>query len=337
MTWHDVLIDTISRAERQVFLASPTVEEDCLADAVSAARARGVAVRMLTEVRKNRGDKVRIPTWGLDGEIGGTELARHFAGIRRLARMGVQLRALDHFCHLKLWMADGAHAVAGSANLTANALGTGQSPSLEVMQEFEGAAARGLQAIGDHLWQLSPWRLHAVADGATRVQEQRVNPHPPPMFAGMALGVPGHDNPILRTWLQAIERARRSVFLFTYSAFQWGAIPRLVDVVASALGRGVRVELAYRPGRACRQGDDGALVALVDQGLQLLPIGGLHAKGLIVDRSWVGLTSGNLTPHSLAGSSESDNVELAVWGREPEMLDSRRQLESMVNHCPQAE
>lgn len=327
----DRLRSLIRSARRRVFLASPVVDVEKVGALIQEARSRGVAVRILTEIRDNRsrGSSPSIPTWGLDGPGEDRALNHHFAGLRELANTGAQIRALNCFCHLKCWVADKHTAMIGSVNLTANALGTGSDPSIEVLQSLEGSLAQRISGGADRLWRSAPWHLHG-GGGTNTVQERQREEPVSIKDDGILFQLPGPDDQLLEKWAQAIDTSNDTVQLVTMSAYGWKQMPMLCRSIRSALERGVRVDLAHRAEcRVPHPDDDGWLASLIKAGMGVSPVPKLHAKGLVVDGYWTGLTSGNLNPYSFVPRHSSDHAELAVWGMGTEFSTSRKRLLSL--------
>jgi phosphatidylserine/phosphatidylglycerophosphate/cardiolipin synthase-like enzyme len=298
-------------ARRRLFLASHIVTDEEVPRILEVARSRGVSVRLFTEVADRSRGKIRIPTRGVDGQYSGDDLARHQEMIRLIARTGVQIQSGPIFSHVKLWVADDTIAATGSVNLTGNSLGTGRTPSIELMQRFEGDTASALAAVARWLWEGSVLMCDYDAHSGFRVTERGGSSVPPPASPNTIVGVPGCGFPILGALCAAIEGASRRITMCTMSAYEWSRLPGLEPALSSALCRGVEVNLVRRTPDV-RAPECPSIVQMRQRGLRVIDVPLLHAKGVVIDDGWTAILTGNLNPFSLAGSQLTDHIELAV-------------------------
>jgi len=307
----DLLRTLADNARRRLFLASHIILDDEVPRILGNARDRGVSVRLFTQVGNREESGLRIKTLGLDGQYTGADLARHDKTVRLLAQQGIQIQSGPIFSHIKLWVADGRIAAAGSANLTTNSLGTERGGAIELMQAFDGELASALSTVASWLWDSSALSCDYDAQSGFRISERLGTASPPPQHPGVIIGVPGHGYPILDAFRAAIQRAERSILLVTMSAYRWHELPGFEAAVADALDRGVAVTLVRRAPEE-RFSECPSITAMQGLGMRVIDIPGLHAKGVVIDDAWTALFTGNLNPFSLAGSTPTDHVELAV-------------------------
>jgi phosphatidylserine/phosphatidylglycerophosphate/cardiolipin synthase-like enzyme len=307
----DLLRTLADNARRRLFLASHIILDDEVPHILGKARDRGVSVRLFTQVGNREESGLRIKTLGLDGQYTGADLARHDKTVRLLAQQGIQIQSGPIFSHIKLWVADGRIAAAGSANLTTNSLGTERGGAIELMQAFDGELASALSTVASWLWDSSALSCDYDARSGFRISERLGTASPPPQHPGVIIGVPGHGYPILDVFRAAIQRAERSILLVTMSAYRWHELPGFEAAVADALDRGVAVTLARRAPEE-RFSECPSIAEMLRRGLRAIDIPGLHAKGIVIDDAWTALFTGNLNPFSFAGFKTTDHVELAV-------------------------
>jgi len=307
----DLLRNLADNARRRLFLASHIILDDEVPHILGRARHRGVSVRLFTQVGSREESGLRIKTLGLDGQYTGADLARHDQTVRLLAHHGIQIQSGPVFSHIKLWVADGEIAAAGSANLTANSLGTEHGGAIELMQTFDGELAVALSTVASWLWGGSAISCDYDARSGFRISERLGDSSPPPQHPAVIVGVPGHGYPILDALRAAIQRAEHSILLVTMSAYRWHELPGFEATVTDALGRGVAVTLARRTPEE-RASECPSIAEMLRRGLRIMDVPGLHAKGIVVDDTWTALFTGNLNPFSLAGSKPTDHLELAV-------------------------
>lgn len=307
----DLLRTLADNARRRLFLASHIILDDEVPRILGNARDRGVSVRLFTQLGYREESGLRIKTLGLDGQYTGADLARHDKTVRLLTQQGIQIQSGPIFSHIKLWVADGRIAVAGSANLTTNSLGTERGGAIELMQAFDGELATALSTVANWLWDGSALSCDYDTRSGFRISERLGTSSPPPQHPGVIVGVPGHGYPILDAFRAAIQRAERSILLVTMSAYRWHELPGFEAAVADALSRGVAVTLARRAPEE-RFSECPSIAEMLRRGLRVIDVPGLHAKGIVIDDAWTALFTGNLNPFSLAGSKPTDHVELAV-------------------------
>jgi cardiolipin synthase A/B len=273
-------------------------------------------------------------------------------------------RAHGPYCqHQKSWLIDagqaGETAFVGGMNLTARAMGSPGHPAAgkghDVYVEIAGPSATDVhhnfvqrwneaseRAADDGTWGhdgddgLSfPTRPSALR-GASIVQIQRtVHPgrysdgHASPK--GRACGIAGGERSVLAQYHQAIDAARRSIYLENQAI----PIPEVAAALQEALKRGVEV-VALVPAdpeddvRRARQNPqrkplfDGLAALGQYENFTLAGIAGLDARGcrhniyvhskiMLVDDAWATIGSCNLHASSLSGNTE---MNAAIWDAE---------------------
>lgn len=311
----------IGEAGSSIDIINPLVTDQRIVQALTQARGRGVRVRVITELRDNRGDGITYPTRGF--EASDTHVLRdHFEAIRVLAKRRVFLRGLTHYVHAKLLSIDKHAILISSANLTANSLGWGQIASLEagVRVETPSDVAQWQGAV-EALWECCPFRLRLLREdvslqqeGAADVSQGTLNCE---TSSGcyMAWSFPPVLHGIRDQLVNLCDESTRRITLCAMSFYDIDHVPSLYAAVSRALRRGVKVTAIVRPEHfKPEQYPDASTLALIDQGLELLGHTGLHAKGVSVDSVTVAIDS----HHYVLVGFDCDAVELAandLWPR----------------------
>ena len=317
------LIAGIAHASREIWLCSPMIDDQEVTEALVAARGRRVRVKVLSEVRTRRGGSLSTIARGfLEGGAG--HPGRHEDERRRLALGGVRLRSPPAYCHAKAWVFDELLAFVGSANVTPNALHVGDRPSIEAGVLFRRPDAVAL--VREQLAML--WQGCALkqqqSEGEIFIAED-----PAPVLDGslfdrtLADGtsfswqLPFMESHSVRQRLITnLSSAERSIKLLALSFYETNSIPGLHSALLAALRRGVDVLTVVRPPDRQHGGafPDPDTLELIDAGMRLEGLSGLHAKGACVDGSWALAFTGNFNRYSLDGMSETDHVEFGVSG-----------------------
>jgi phosphatidylserine/phosphatidylglycerophosphate/cardiolipin synthase-like enzyme len=317
------IVALIDSAQKSVAVISPLLTDERLLGRLVAARQRRVRVQVITELRNNRSDGVWYPTRGFEPSPQGKHLKKHFEAVRALAARRVSCRGLKYYAHPKLVLADDARVVVSSANLEANNLGWGEKVAIEAGVLVEDPPlVSALTGAFRSLWEACPFRLH-LAGRDISLQETAA---PPPAEGALSPRLPGGfsvawsyppDGHGLRDQLAELVRgARARVVVSALSFYHTDQIAGLGTALAEALRRGVAVAVVVRRDEkipAHKYPDPGTR-RLLDLGLRLFGITAQHAKGVLVDRAWCGVTSANVNPFSLDGGLESAHVECGLFG-----------------------
>ena len=289
-------------------------------------------------------------------------------------------RAFGPYCHhQKSWLIDAGQpsetAFVGGTNLTARALGSpGHATDGErhdVYVEITGPSATDVhhnfvqrwneaseRALDDGTWghrgddDLSFPGLASDPRGNSVVQIQRMvhadryrHGHPSPN--GVAYAIAGGEQSVLTQYLEAIDAARRSIYIENQAI----PIPQVAAGLEQALSRGVEI-VALVPAdpedhvRVARQDPqrkplfDGIAALGRYESFVLAGIAGLNAHGrrstiyvhskiMLVDDAWATIGSCNLHAHSLSGHTE---MNASIW--DPEVVRALR-CELLAEHLGQ--
>lgn len=301
-------------------LVNPLVTEPAIVDALLAARRRRVRVRVITELRENRGRGIRYPTRGFEHD-GTAELGEHFASIRRLAGELVFCRGPRHYAHAKLLLSDDRVLMVSSANGTPNSLGLGVSPAWEAgVRVTDTEIVTGWATALRALWDACPFRLRVQGLDVSLQQEDAA-----PLVGSELESAPGaywsypRGHRGLRDQLRELVRsARQRVVFAALSFYDTDRIPELHRELVAALTRGVEVIVLVRPEEfPPDKYPDPSTRHLIERGLCLYGVAELHAKGILVDDTACGIFSANVNPYSLESDLESAHIEAGLFEREP--------------------
>ncbi len=164
------LLGTVASARRSVIAINPLLTDSRMLSALIGARQRGVRIKIITELRDNRGKGVKYPTRGFEAE-NPINVQKHFENIRALVQEGILCRGLQHYAHGKALIVDDLHLVLSSVNWTENSLGWGEQPSLEAgISIRERAVVTAWSKALANLWNCCPFRLHSL-DGDISLQQ----------------------------------------------------------------------------------------------------------------------------------------------------------------------
>jgi len=313
------LLRATTEARRSVSVVNPLLTDHRMLEALIVARKRRIKVKVITELRENRGGGIRFPTRGFEAESP-ANLQEHFRAVRLLAGNLVSCRGLRHYAHAKILLVDEERLILSSANWVPNSLGWGPRPALEagVYIDRLDLAATWAGAFGQ-LWEACPFRLRQQ-DRDLSLQQERVRELAPGDLECAGVGgvrmswtfPPSHRG--LRDLLVGlVQQAQKRLILAAMSFFDVEAVSGLQEALVGALCRGVRVTVIVRPEEfRSDQYPDPSTRRLVQQGLRLLGIEGLHAKGVLVDRFACALFSANFNPYSLDSNADSAHVECGL-------------------------
>lgn len=314
------LIRSIASARHSIIAINPLLTDARMVNALVAARKRRVSVKIITELRDNRGSGVKYPTRGFEAETA-TNLKEHFRIVRALARERVLCRGLRHYAHGKAIVVDDQQVVLSSANWTANSLGWGSQPSLEAgVSICEPPIVSAWGNALSTLWECCPFRLHSL-DNDVSLQEE-----PSPALpigeldrlcmdnVQMSWSYPPEHYGIRDRLVDLVRRAAQSIVFSALSFYDTDRIPILHQALEEALARGVSVTVVVRPGEfPADRYPDPSTRRLLERGLLLRGVEGLHAKGIAVDGAACGLFSANVNPFSLQSNAESAHVECGLF------------------------
>ena len=314
------LIRSIASARHSVIAINPLLTDARMVDTLVAARKRRVMIKLITELRDNRGSGVKYPTRGFEAEAA-TNLKEHFRIVRALALERVLCRGLCRYAHGKAVVVDDEQVVLSSANWTANSLGWGSRPSLEA-----GVSIREPPIVSawcntlTRLWESCPFRLHSL-DKDVSLQEESSPRLPADQLDRLCLNsvqmswsYPPEHYGIRDQLVSAVRRAEKSVAISALSFYDTDRIPDLHQALTEALARGVSVTVVVRLEEfPADRYPDPSTQRLLERGLLLRGVEGLHVKGIAVDSAVYGLFSANINPFSLQSSAESAHVECGVF------------------------
>ncbi|MCP5538379.1 MAG: phosphatidylserine/phosphatidylglycerophosphate/cardiolipin synthase family protein [Akkermansiaceae bacterium] len=329
-----------SRSGSVLRVISPVVDDPGVIALILDARRRGVIVKCLTSLTDARKGVV---TKGWDES---QDLPAHHEAIRKLAKEGVLLRSPATTPHAKVIHADGNGAWFGSANLTRNSL---RGNALEATVSIdETSLLAGLKAAFDDAWSASTFSM-MHRSGAVSLRENR----PPPSSAEelrrqkwdvgnggqLLVSYPGGAPAMAEALADAIDQASEEVILAAMTLFQTDEIPFLGAALKRCLARGVSVRAVVRPERfELKDYPDPATERLIESGLHLLGVTGLHAKGFMIDGKFCGLQSANFNPYSLDTGCKTANLEFGIVGSVDHPVLSEwgsliRHLADQPTHC----
>jgi len=295
-------------------IMSPVIDDKGCVEDILAARRRGVAIRVLTTLADRHG--IRTKGWDASQDI-----APHDEAIRMLAKAGVILRSPLSTPHGKFVVLNKSSSLFGSANLTRGSL---RGSALEALLRFEDPdILAALVAAFDAVWKVAPFSMRH-RNGAVILEEGAANHIAIASEAWEVTGsaprvvVSGPGCPGARDWLvETIKSARREVILVAMSFYESNGISGLHDALLGALRRGVRIRAVVRLEHFKDEENKGlypdpSTAELIREGIELLGIQGLHAKGVSVDNSWNAIQSANFNPYSFDPLREECNVEILV-------------------------
>jgi cardiolipin synthase len=310
---YPAMLAAIERAEHSIALATYIFDSSKVGrrfvDALAAARARGVAVRVLLD---DVGARYSYPQADRLLAARGVRVAR-FLPMWRAPYYNLRN-------HRKLLVVDGRYGVTGGMNIRAHHVlaDNPRQPTRDLAFEVEGPVVAQLMEVFAEDW-------------AFTTKESLVGPDwfPPLPAAGnvAARGIPdGPDEDIDRTrwtFLGGLACARRSVRVLTPYFLPESAIATAFNLAAM---RGVKVDIAVpEHGNlpVVQWAMWGHFPKVLDHGCRiwLTPAPFDHGKLMVVDDLWVTFGSANWDPRSLRL-----NFELGVECYDPELATRMGQL-----------
>jgi len=314
------LIDQAGRGDLLAIMV-PLIEDDITVDGILRAQKRGARVQIITRLAEHRDGQVR---WITTGEKTGEHLELHARATRILTQGRIQIRSPNCVPHAKYVLVSNTGIIFSSANLAGNALGDGHNRSIEVgVHLAEAIALDGWSRTFSALWRSCAYAQHLHG---TLVSVQSI-PLPqkqhlgliglPPFIGGLELwwSCPREHNGLHDNLVKRVETAEQSLLFVALSFYDLDRIPLLMKSLLKALQRGVKVTAVVRPEQFTRdQYPDPSTRRLIDAGLQLLGVTGLHAKGFLIDDCFCGLSSANFNPYSLGTTGVASNMEMAICG-----------------------
>jgi phosphatidylserine/phosphatidylglycerophosphate/cardiolipin synthase-like enzyme len=305
------IVDLIRKAKKSVFVVSPVIQEDGVFDVLREATAKGVELRVVTQLGNHRTGR-----FDTSPEFAGYDIPR-----RRLAELGACVRDWDVTVHAKMILIDGESFLFSTANLNENSLGTGNQNAVEAAILFEGGpeVAAG-RRIFDAVWEGCPTRQEKRDD---RISIARIASKARLPTAGDCSVRVGAVEFLLSTPLNRLlarrlttllNMAKSKIIFLAMSIYDLEKLPALFDAFMRALSRKVDVTVIVRTGVEqfkSSEWPDPSTKKLMAHGLKIVEIPRLHAKGVFVDDEIGLMMSANLNPYSL-GDLETSHVEMAV-------------------------
>ena len=306
------IVELIRDARESVSIVSPVVEEDEVFKALGEAVQRNVAVRIVTQLGNHRtGQFVTSP-----------EFADYDIPRRQLAELGASVRDWNVTVHAKMVLTDGKRFLFSTANMNGNSLGTGARNAVEAAFLFEeGPEVNAGKRLFEAIWDGSETRQIKRDDRIAIVrQTSKVRP---PLAEDCSIRI-GETEFVLSTpttqflakrIATLIRFARKKVLISTMSVYDLEKVPIVFQAFCGALSRGVAVTVLARPGMEQNfmpsDWPDPSTRKLMAQGMKVVEVPRLHAKGIFIDDDIGLMTSANLNPYSL-GNLETSQVEIAV-------------------------
>ena len=307
----DHVADMVRKAKRLVFIVSPVIQEDGVFEALREAVAKGVELRVVTQLGNHRTGR-----FDTSPEFSDYDIPR-----RRLADLGACVRDWDVTVHAKMILVDDERFLFTTANLNENSLGTGNRNAIEAAILFEnGPEVAAGRRIFDAIWQGCPTRQEKRDD---RISIARVASKARVPTAGDCSIRAGAAEFLLSTpWNRLLVRrmttllnmAKSKIVFLAMSIYDLEKVPILFDAFMRTLARKVNVTVLVRTGAEQFKSEDWpdpSTKELQKNGLKIVEIPHLHAKGLFVDDEIGLMMSANLNPYSL-GDLETSHVEMAV-------------------------
>lgn len=304
------LLSAIDEARAEIYLESYIFAADAIgqrvAQALSAAAARGVAVHVLVDGFGARHFERDFPPSLLSSGVQVLHFRRELA-IFRLRRH--RLRRL----HRKLVVIDGRIGFVGGINIVDDQNEQPElGPRFDYAVRVEGPLLQALHRAVRQQWEVVSWaslqkrfgRPPGLTPDAMPVGEQRA--------AFVVRDNLRHRNDIANAYLEAIQSAREEV-LIANAYFLPGF--RFRHALFSAVQRGVRVTVLLQGPTdhpLFHLATQALYAALIRQGVRVFEYrqGFMHAKVAVVDREWATVGSSNIDPFSLLLAKEANIVAL---------------------------
>lgn len=318
------LLAAIESAKKTLWVASPFIDDDRIAQALVRAKARRVRIKVITDIRNNRARGKQYVTRGFQAEPEEAKnLDAHQSCIRELARSRISCRSPTHYPHFKLIVADKRTAYLSSANLTKNSLGGNANSSLEVgLAVARREQVEQLLLLLSKLWDSCPFRLILNESDVSIEQhgsgEQIADIANPAAQQGLLVNSPADDFfTLTNAIINAVNKSENELIFVSMSFFDANQVPQLEDAVLAALSRGVRVTTFIRPEHFSKEETRGeypdpSTKRLIESGMELRGVTGLHAKGLLADQREGLIYSANINPFSLTSGRESNHIEMGL-------------------------
>lgn len=318
------LFAMVDSAKRSLWIASPFIDDHRIVEALIRAKTRRVRIKVITDIRNNRGRGKQYITRGFESTSQEeTELEAHQACIRELSRALISCRSPMHYPHFKLIIADEQSALLSSANLTENSLGGNSGSSLEVGLSIDrNDQVEGLLKVLSCLWDTCPFRL--ILNGADVSIEQQGSEECIALIArmvsaaGLLANSPGEEFfSLTEAIIKGINTSKFELTIASMSFFEVNRAPGLEEALLAALRREVRVTAIIRLEHFRKEVENGkypdaSTRKLIEAGMKLVGIAGMHAKGLLVDQYEGIVFSANINPYSLTSELESNHIELGI-------------------------
>lgn len=307
------LLRCVASSRRTILIVNPLITDHRWIESIIAARVRGVRVKVITELRENRGSAIKYPTRGFE-VVDQNVLKKHFMSVRRLAMSRVACRGLRHYAHAKLIVVDGERVIISSANGNPNSLGWGSQPSVEAGIEINDASA--VANCFNQLWERCPFRLHLLENDVSlqEYESGQLNACELQNAQGhggeLVWSYPPREKSLRDTLVRLVDQARERITIVALSFYDTDKIAALQTALLGALKRGVHITVIVRPEYfRADQYPDPSTKHLLERGLRLLGVPALHAKGIVVDNSACAIFSANINPFSLESEEDSAHVE----------------------------
>ncbi|HZM84767.1 MAG TPA: phospholipase D-like domain-containing protein [Candidatus Limnocylindrales bacterium] len=323
----DAAIDIIRHAQRKVFLASFRIGDGPMLDALyeTVGRLRGgVYVITSWDEKALRQGSAEL---GDDDDLTEDEIKAQNKRFDDMTRRGIIVRGHPS-CHAKFLLADDAIALVSSANLETSALRdrtdryvTGESGAVITDTGEVGLLAR----FFTRLW-FEGCTGEARPGAHYVLRSRRREPSPCTVVPSLTTPSAGviwtHDDEhgILDAIVDIASCATHELLIASYNLVGLSERPDLLlDTLARALERGVRVSLLLRGRNLPRDLRDAAALAAL--GVELHPDSLTHVKGVIADGRHGALFSANLDfDHGLINGVE---VGVRLDGT-PALVEARR-------------
>lgn len=304
-----------ARSGEVLRVMSPVIDDPDAVSWLRQARQRGVVVRILTTLMDRHG----IHTKGWDAS---QNIEAHGECIRELAESGCNVRSSRTTPHGKFVLSSSGKMWFGSANLSVGSL-KGRAVEAAMLLN-ESIVSSQIQTVFDQVWASSPYRM-VHRQGAILIDEKASSEYtpfdydPPADTICVWTSAPGVSF-ATRGINRLLDSAISEILLVSMSLYDLNRVPEIQEALLRAIQRGVKVRAVVRKEHfedEERKGlyPDPATRALLESGMELLGVPGLHAKGFLVDNAWCGIQSANFNPYSLDWKRDECNVEFVLAGR----------------------
>lgn len=318
------LLSAIESARKTLWVVSPFIDDTRVVRSLKNAKARRVRIKVITDIRNNRGRGKHYLTRGFHAESAETKnFDSHQECIRDLARSLISCRSPTHYPHFKLIVTDDRIAYLSSANLTKNSFGGSANSSLEAgIAVVRQEQVDHLLQLLSQLWSSCPFRLILNENDVSIEQhgggEQIAAVAIAAAQQGLLTNSPGDGHfSLTEAIVHAVDQSKRELVFASMSFFDADKLPQLENAVLAALARGVDVTAIIRPDHfrweeSRGEYPDPSTKRLLESGMKLRGIAGLHAKGMLVDQYKGLIFSANINPFSLTSGRESNHIEMGL-------------------------